>query len=75
MAMRTTLPVIGKVYLAGHVFEIEIGKPKRSLVGVCEKAAEHRRTPKRGRKFHVQSAIAFWSAALLRRFSMLAVPS
>jgi len=33
------------------------------------KAAEHRRTPKRGRELDVHFALAFWSAVLLHRFS------
>jgi hypothetical protein len=37
-----------------------------------QKAAEHRRTPKRGRNLHVQFALAFWSAVLLlHRFQSL----
>jgi hypothetical protein len=32
------------------------------------KAAEHRRTPKRGRESQAHCALASWSAALLRRF-------
>ena len=32
------------------------------------KAAQQRRTPKRGRNFRAQFALAFWSAPVLRRF-------
>jgi hypothetical protein len=40
----------------------------RDMDWVRSKAAENCRTPKRRREFDVQSALAFWSAALLRRF-------
>jgi hypothetical protein len=32
------------------------------------KAAQQRRTPKRGREFNAHDALAFWSAPVLRRF-------
>jgi hypothetical protein len=37
---------------------------------LIEKAAQQRRTPKRVREFHAHNTLAFWSAAVLRRFSI-----
>src|SRR5437667_6859803 len=37
---------------------------------VRSKAAEHRRTPKRGRHSDTVISLAFWSAVVLHRFSM-----
>jgi hypothetical protein len=36
-----------------------------------EKAAQQRRTPKRGCEFDVRCTLALWSAAVLRRFSIV----
>ena len=45
----------------------------RSMPGAMytpiEKAAQQRRTPKPGGEFDARYALAFWSAAVLRRFS------
>lgn len=37
---------------------------------LIEKAAQQRRTPKRVREFHAHNTLAFWGAAVLRRFSI-----
>ena len=58
-------PNHSKLYRARNGIGIEI--PRASIIGEGMRAAE-RRSPKSGGNFRAQFALAFWSAALLRRF-------